>query len=63
MGDYRDLIALAALKPVGVDSVIVGRALYENRFPCQAVWCWHDKEHVDLDRYSTASLAGRNSAQ
>jgi len=26
------------LIPAGVDSVIVGRALYENRFPCQKLW-------------------------
>jgi phosphoribosylformimino-5-aminoimidazole carboxamide ribotide isomerase len=63
VGDYRDLIALASLRDVGVDSVIVGRALYENRFPCQALWCWHDKDEVDLDRFSTARLAERNSAQ
>jgi len=24
--------------PIGIDSVIVGRALYENRFPCQRLW-------------------------
>jgi phosphoribosylformimino-5-aminoimidazole carboxamide ribotide isomerase len=23
---------------LGVDSVIIGRALYENRFPCQKLW-------------------------
>lgn len=63
VGDYRDLIALAGLRDVRVDSVIVGRALYENRFPCQALWCWHEKEQVDLDRYSTARLAPRNPAQ
>lgn len=63
VGDYRDLVALASLKDVGVDSVIVGRALYENRFPCQALWCWHSKETVDLDRFSTASIAERNSGQ
>lgn len=53
---YRDLLALAALAPT-VDSVVVGRALYENRFPCQQFWCWHRKEGVDLDRFSTAPLA------
>jgi len=30
--DFQNLI------PIGVDSVIVGRALYENRFPCQKLW-------------------------
>jgi phosphoribosylformimino-5-aminoimidazole carboxamide ribotide isomerase len=24
--------------PSNVDSVVIGRALYENRFPCQAIW-------------------------
>ncbi len=54
---YRDLLTLQALEPHGIDSVIVGRALYENRFPCQQFWCWHRKETVDLDRFSTARLA------
>ena len=38
VGSFRDLIALAPLKDVRIDSVIVGRALYESRFPCQALW-------------------------
>jgi phosphoribosylformimino-5-aminoimidazole carboxamide ribotide isomerase len=29
---------LQALIPIGIDSVIIGRALYENRFPCQKLW-------------------------
>jgi phosphoribosylformimino-5-aminoimidazole carboxamide ribotide isomerase len=57
VGDYRDLIAIAGLTDCRVDSIIVGRALYENRFPCQKLWCWHDKDGVDLDCYSTATLA------
>ncbi|HYF01894.1 MAG TPA: HisA/HisF-related TIM barrel protein [Patescibacteria group bacterium] len=32
------LWALQALEPFGVDSVVIGRALYENRFPCQKIW-------------------------
>ena len=59
VGGYRDLLALQALDAVGVDSVVVGRALYENRFPCQQFWCWHRKDEVDLDRFSTARLALR----
>ena len=57
VGGYRDLLRLQELAPLGIDSVIVGRALYENRFPCQQFWCWHRKRDVDLDRYSTAALA------
>jgi len=53
---YRDLLALAGLGPP-VDSVIVGRALYENRFPCQQFWAWHQKEGLDLQQFSTAPLA------
>lgn len=56
VGDYRDLLALSELSAYRVDSVIVGRALYENKFPCQQFWCWHEKEGVDLQTYSTASL-------
>jgi len=33
-----DLLRIQELEPCGVDSVIVGRALYENRFSCQAIW-------------------------
>ena len=53
---YPDLLRLMELKEFRVDSVIVGRALYENAFPCQQFWCWHDKEQVDLTRFSTATL-------
>jgi phosphoribosylformimino-5-aminoimidazole carboxamide ribotide isomerase len=53
---YRDLLALKGIGPP-VDSVIVGRALYENRFPCQQFWAWHEKETLDLERFSTAPLA------
>ena len=33
-----ELLDIQKLVPFGVDSVIVGRALYENRFPCQKLW-------------------------
>ncbi len=54
---YGDLLRLQELQPLGVDSVIVGQALYENRFPCQQAWCWHRKDDLDLDRFSTARLS------
>lgn len=56
VGGYEDLMRLAELEPYRVDSVIVGRALYENRFPCQQFWCWNYKEAVDLDSYTTARI-------
>lgn len=33
-----ELIDLQELVPLGIDSVIIGRAFYENRFPCQKLW-------------------------
>jgi len=39
-----------------IDAVVINRALYENRFPCQAFWCWHNKESLDLNCFSTAKL-------
>jgi phosphoribosylformimino-5-aminoimidazole carboxamide ribotide isomerase len=57
IGGYTDLLGIASLQAYRVDSVIVGRALYENKFPCQQFWCWHKKELVDLDCFSTAALA------
>jgi phosphoribosylformimino-5-aminoimidazole carboxamide ribotide isomerase len=38
VSDLQDLLRLQELEPYGIDSVIVGRALYENRFACQGLW-------------------------
>jgi phosphoribosylformimino-5-aminoimidazole carboxamide ribotide isomerase len=46
----------AAKLPRNVDIAVVGRALYDGRFPCQKFWAWHQKENLDLDCYSTAVL-------
>lgn len=56
VGNYEDLIRLQELESYRVDSVIIGRALYENRFPCQQFWCWNYKERVDLDHFTSAKL-------
>jgi phosphoribosylformimino-5-aminoimidazole carboxamide ribotide isomerase len=55
VGSFHDLLALQEMKSMGVDSVIVGRALYEDTFPCQKTWCWNYKEEVDLDCFSSAT--------
>jgi len=34
----EDLLEVQKLERFGVDSVVVGRALYENRFSCQGLW-------------------------
>jgi len=33
-----ELLDIQNLMQYGIDSVIVGRALYENKFPCQKLW-------------------------
>ena len=33
-----DLLKVQELEPYGVDSAVVGRALYENKFSCQGLW-------------------------
>jgi len=56
VGGYPDLVALQTLADARVDSVIVGKAFYERRFPCQQFWCWTKPGDVDLDCLSTAEL-------
>ncbi|HET6569004.1 MAG TPA: 1-(5-phosphoribosyl)-5-[(5-phosphoribosylamino)methylideneamino]imidazole-4-carboxamide isomerase [Rhodothermales bacterium] len=56
IGGYQDLLRIKELTAYKVDSVIVGRALYENKFPCQQFWCWNQKQDVDLNCFSTAQL-------
>lgn len=34
----EELFELDALTDIGIDSVIIGRALYENKFACQKIW-------------------------
>ncbi len=43
VASYMDLLKLQELEPFGVDSVIVGKALYENRFPCEGLWRVNEK--------------------
>jgi phosphoribosylformimino-5-aminoimidazole carboxamide ribotide isomerase len=47
--DYRDLKILAELNKPNIDSVLVSRALYENKFPCQMIWRDLEKEDISLE--------------
>lgn len=39
IGGFKDLIAVQEISgECGIDSVIIGRALYENKFSCQKIW-------------------------
>ena len=47
--DYQDLKALADLNKPNIDSVLVARALYENKFPCQMLWRDLEKQDTSLE--------------
>ncbi|TLU88072.1 MAG: 1-(5-phosphoribosyl)-5-[(5-phosphoribosylamino)methylideneamino]imidazole-4-carboxamide isomerase [Chlorobium sp.] len=50
----QDMKKLNELKPFGVDSVVIGKALYECNFPCQELW-YNFEEGMSLDHnFSTA---------
>ncbi len=36
--NLEELLKLQEMEPLGVDSVIIGQALYENKFACQGLW-------------------------
>ncbi len=50
----RDLKKLNELSACGVDSVIVGKALYECNFPCQELWYGFEDEMTLDHNFSTA---------
>lgn len=35
---YKDLAKVEEASKFGIDSVIIGLALYQNKFPCQKIW-------------------------
>jgi phosphoribosylformimino-5-aminoimidazole carboxamide ribotide isomerase len=49
IGGYEDLRKVQDLEPIGVDSVMMSRAIYENRFPCQQIWREAEKKDTSLD--------------
>jgi phosphoribosylformimino-5-aminoimidazole carboxamide ribotide isomerase len=56
VSSYKDFIVLRELQPLGVDSVVIGKALYEETFPCQKLWHLYEKD-IPLDtNFSTAAL-------
>ena len=48
VSNFEDLRNIQELEKFGVDSVIVGKALYENRFACEALWRMNEKDLDDL---------------
>ena len=47
--------------PVNVDSVVIGRAMYENRFPCQAMWREIEAD-LEPDIHARAHTIGEQSS-
>jgi phosphoribosylformimino-5-aminoimidazole carboxamide ribotide isomerase len=45
IGNYLHLKSLVELSNPNIDSVMISRSLYENKFPCQAIW--RDLEKAD----------------
>ena len=48
VSSYKELVRLQELERFGVDSVIIGKPLYENQFPCQALWRLNETRLTDL---------------
>lgn len=46
--DYQDLLKLQELEKLGVDSVVMGKPLYENQFPCQRLWRLNERDLTDM---------------
>jgi len=46
--NYQDLIRLQELEKFGVDSVVIGKPLYDNIFPCQRLWRLNERDLKDL---------------
>lgn len=49
ISSYKDLKKIQELEKFGVDSVMMSRALYENKFPCQAIWRQQEKIDTSLE--------------
>lgn len=49
ISSYSDLRKLQELEKFGVDSIMMSRALYENKFPCQTIWRQMEKLDTSLE--------------
>jgi phosphoribosylformimino-5-aminoimidazole carboxamide ribotide isomerase len=49
IGGYLDLRRMQELEKLGVDSVMMSRPLYENKFPCMALWREQEKIDTSLE--------------
>lgn len=49
ISSYNDLKKVMEIEHLGIDSVMVSRALYENQFPCQNIWRKMESKDISLD--------------
>ncbi len=49
IGGYLDLRRMQELERFGVDSIMMSRPLYENKFPCMALWREQEKIDTSLE--------------
>ena len=47
--NYKDLKKIRDLEIKNIDSVLISRALYENKFPCQILWRDLEREDTSLE--------------
>ena len=48
INDFQDLLKLQELEKLGVDSVVIGKSLYDNQFPCQRLWRLNERDLKDM---------------
>jgi len=49
ISNYTDLKKILEIEHLGIDSVMISRALYENQFPCQRIWREIESQDVSLE--------------
>lgn len=49
ISNYGDLKKILDIEHLGIDSVMISRALYENQFPCQRIWREIESLDVSLE--------------
>jgi len=49
ISNYNDLKKILEIEFLGIDSVMISRALYENQFPCQRIWREIECKDISLE--------------
>ena len=49
ISNYKDLKKVMDIEHLGIDSVMISRALYDNQFPCQRIWREVESKDTSLE--------------